>query len=74
MDNEQKCRNCANRYNLVQFDYSKGGCKHTKMDGFICMAFSDVGKAIWMIGSDSGCECFITDRGTEEHEQTDDTH
>lgn len=68
---EPNCRNCANRYDLVQFDYTKGGCKHTKMDGFICMAFADERKAIWMVGADYGCECFIKYRGIAEHEQID---
>lgn len=55
------CANCRRRYKLVKFDYSRGGCEHTDMDGHICMAFADEGKAIWMVGFDERdgmCEVF----------------
>ena len=61
------CANCKLHFPLVRFDYSKGGCRHTDMDGFICMAFATpaMGEppiAIWMTGNDPErdmCECFI---------------
>ena len=56
------CANCKNKFNLTKYDYTDGNCDHTKMEGFICMAFSDERDAIWMVGLDSGeeeCECFV---------------
>lgn len=44
------CANCRRRYELTKFDYSHGGCEHTEMEGFICMAFADEGEAVWMVG------------------------
>ncbi len=61
------CENCGNRYKLVKFDYSRGGCKHTDMDGYICMAFASENQAVWMVGlqEQSGlCECY-TSKGDE---------
>ena len=55
------CATCANRYDLERLDYSKGGCKHEKMDGYICMAFADEGQAMWIIGTyplEEICECY----------------
>ena len=61
------CINCKLCFPLVKFDYSQGGCKHSDMDGFVCMAFADphMGEptvAIWMVGCDEErdmCECFM---------------
>lgn len=64
---EPKCATCKNRFDLRRFDYSHGGCEHTNMDGFICMAFADERTAIWMVGineDSDGCECY-TERGSE---------
>lgn len=60
------CANCKLHLRFVKFDYSGNGCKHTDMDGYICMAFatSESGEppvAIWMVGNDEDndmCECF----------------
>jgi len=54
------CTTCRNRFALTKFDYSHGGCEHTKMDGFICMAFAAEGDAVWMVGlnEDGLCECY----------------
>lgn len=55
------CANCRRAYRLQKLDYSKGGCKHTDMEGYICMAFADEGLACWMVGEnpDTGmCECY----------------
>ena len=56
----EKCANCKYYYKLKKYDYSGKGCKHSDMDGHICMAFADERTAIWMYGtSDDGiCECF----------------
>ena len=58
---DECCANCKLRYDLQQYDYSNGGCVHTVMDGYICMAFNDEGIAVWMIGEDAKtgmCERF----------------
>lgn len=55
------CKNCKFRYDLEKLDYSKGGCNHRKMDGFICMAFADEDISNWMYGLDEDiamCEEF----------------
>ena len=55
------CANCRNRYALKKLDYSKGGCEHTDMEGFICMAFADERIAAWTVGIDAEngmCECY----------------
>ena len=55
------CASCRRRYELEKFDYSRGGCEHTEMDGYICMAFADEGKAVWMVGLNAEvglCEVF----------------
>lgn len=54
------CVTCRNRFALTKFDYSHGGCEHTKMEGFICMAFAVEGDAVWMVGTDEDdlCECY----------------
>lgn len=60
------CENCGNRYKLVKFDYSRGGCKHTDMDGYICMAFAEERQAVWMVGTHEQldlCECFVAEEG-----------
>jgi len=65
------CHNCKLRYDLVKFDYSGKGCKHTNMNGFICMLFAhEERKATWMVGSDEYtelCECF-TPKEVEEND------
>jgi hypothetical protein len=61
------CINCKLCFPLVKFDYSQGGCKHSDMDGYVCMAFAlaEQGEppvAIWMVGCDPSrdmCECYI---------------
>lgn len=55
------CNNCKYGLMIEKLDYSKGGCTHTKMEGFTCMAFASEGLAYWMVGVDSEtgvCECF----------------
>jgi len=46
------CSNCRYNLKLKKYDYSKGGCEHTEMEGFACMAFAPEGDAIWMVGGD----------------------
>ena len=55
------CATCKKRLNLTKFDYSKGGCEHTKLDGYVCLAFAYEGEAVWMVGEDENiglCECY----------------
>ena len=59
---EQCCENCRMCYKLVKFDYSKGGCEHTDMEGYVCMAFAYEEEAVWMVGMDKSkglCECYF---------------
>lgn len=56
------CKTCRRRYKLVKFDYSREGCEHTDMEGYICMAFSNEKQAVWMIGNNENfdlCECYV---------------
>ena len=58
----ETCKTCRNHYRLEKLDYSAGGCQHSDMDGYICMAFADEGIACWMVGTDldSGmCEAYV---------------
>lgn len=62
------CANCRRRYKLTKFDYSCGGCEHTDMDGYICMAFVEEKQAVWMVGSNEQfdlCECFVAKENDE---------
>lgn len=62
------CANCRRRYKLTRFDYSHGGCEHTDMDGYICMAFADERQAVWMVGLNAEkalCELFEPKKETE---------
>lgn len=55
------CATCRGRMDLVKFDYSDDGCGRTDLDGFVCMAFQNEGKAIWMVDVDEEkdhCECY----------------
>ena len=55
------CATCRRRYDLMKFDYSQDGCIHTDMEGYICTAFADEGKMVWMVGEDENtgmCECW----------------
>lgn len=57
----ESCGNCAYCYRLKKLDYSQGGCIHTNMDGYICMAFADEGITYWMVGNDLNsdmCEAY----------------
>ena len=61
------CARCRYHYPLVKFDYAKGGCEHTDIDGFAClMDISTNGAVIQMVGIDASrefCECFIPSGG-----------
>ena len=55
------CGTCKLRFKLDKSDYSKGGCVHTDMEGYICMAFANEGIAEWMVGLEEEhemCECY----------------
>lgn len=62
MSNENKecCTTCARYFKGKKSDYSKGGCKDSDMDGFICMCFADEDIAVWMtgIGQNEQCEMY----------------
>lgn len=58
------CKNCRHSYSPQKWDYSKGGCEHTEMEGHVCMLFADEGKAIWQVGADYGmCEGYAPREG-----------
>ena len=61
-DKKRCCNNCKYKKRLTKYDYSQGGCKHTEMEGYACLApdFVCEGDAIWMVGLDetSQCECW----------------
>lgn len=62
------CANCRSQFRLVKSDYSNGGCEHTDMDGYICMAFADERQAVWMVGLNAEtalCEVFEPKEDTE---------
>ena len=62
----ESCVTCALRYSLVQFDYTHDSCVHTPLDGYLCMALHDEGKAVRMVGlePDEGiCECYTMKGG-----------
>ena len=47
----KRCDTCKLRYEIQRWDYSHGGCEHTKQEGHVCMAFKDEGIAVWMVGN-----------------------
>ena len=56
------CDTCKYKLQLEKYDYSQGGCKHTVMDGYVCLAFAHEGLAVWMYGNDSSigkCEEYV---------------
>ena len=50
--NNECCATCKHKYRLEKLDYSQGGCIHTPLDGYICMAFERERLAEWMVGDD----------------------
>ena len=55
------CDTCRYKLRLVQYNYSHGGCNHTDMAGYVCMAPEYENEAIWMIGTNPAigmCECY----------------
>ena len=52
----ESCATCKRRLALQRLDYSKGGCEHTDMEGYICLAFAGEGVASWMVGIDANSE------------------
>jgi len=56
------CATCRNKMPLTKFDYSKGGCEHTKLEGFACLAFEAEREIVWMVGINENadkCECYL---------------
>lgn len=63
------CTTCRNRLKLQKLDYTNGGCKHTDIDGFACLCFSQEGYVNWMVGLDPDigmCECYEPMEGQHE--------
>ncbi len=46
------CDTCKCKMRLDKYDYSIDRYKHTKYDGFACLAFADEGLVIHMTGTD----------------------
>ena len=46
------CKNCMLSLRVRKHDYTKGGCKHSDMQGFVCLGFAHEGLAVWMVGVD----------------------
>ena len=63
------CKNCLRSLHVKKYDYSKSGCKHSEMQGFICLAFAHEGLACWMVGVDpevGKCESYLPPKVKEE--------
>lgn len=61
-ENMENCENCRWRKDLVKFDYSKGGCIHTRQSGYACLGLADEGEVAWLIGVSEfreHCEMFV---------------
>lgn len=55
------CANCKFKMDLQRYDYRRGGCKHTKYDGWACMMDASEGTIIHMVGLnefEAHCEMF----------------
>ena len=50
------CATCRRMKDLVQLDYSHGGCDHTYMEGYACTVFANEGQIAWMVGLDPEME------------------
>ena len=48
---EESCVTCKHRYKLHKSVYSRNGCEHSEMEGFVCMCFANEGIAEWMMGA-----------------------
>lgn len=55
------CNTCKRKMRLEKLDYSQGGCKHTDMEGFACLALASEGVISWMVGlrGDGMCEEYV---------------
>lgn len=47
---EPCCATCRRCYEIERWDYTGGGCEHTKLEGHACTALSDEGRVLWMTG------------------------
>lgn len=57
----ENCEHCRWRKDLVKFDYSKGGCIHTRQEGYACLGTDFDGEVVWMVGVsefNARCEMF----------------
>lgn len=57
MTDNECCATCRHAYALEKWDFSDRGCIHTPLSGYICMAFADERKAVWVVGTDSTGYC-----------------
>ena len=60
------CNTCERKKDIERWDYSGKGCKHTKLEGFACLAFAFEGDIVLMVGVDPEkgmCECYMPKTG-----------
>lgn len=59
------CKTCRHRLDLVKFDYARGGCEHTNVEGYACTALAYEGTVVWMVGleEDQKCEAYEPEDG-----------
>lgn len=50
------CATCRKKFDMIRFDYFRGGCVHQDMGGYACTAFADEGQIIWMTGNNPGLD------------------
>lgn len=53
------CNTCNKQLKLEKCDYSNGGCEHTDMEGFLCLAFAYEGIGCWMVGLKGEGQCEV---------------
>ena len=75
------CKNCMLSLHVKKCDYTKGGCKDSDMQGFVCLGFAHEGLACWMVGVDPEveiCEMYsppkVKENETSLKEDSHDCH
>ena len=57
------CATCNKNMQIEKYDYSHGGCEHTRYEGFACLAFIHEGLVVHMVGLDpNGGQCEMYSR------------
>ena len=67
------CNNCTFKKEIEKWDYSHGGCEHSRYDGFACMGMCYEGVVIHMVGTDpdnGACEMFQLNGGKIKKRET----